>query len=195
MCSFLSVSRIAVNYLGTPSTALPYFDSTYSLVPHGTDRHPFVQPRPEKTSNCDVQNANGAKRCCFLVLPHLFGRPREEYRTVRGNLLQALCLVTKLMFTDALDIIGIATDAGIDTVSRSEDALYLNARVWNADMDAYARSLQEDLRLLTSTTEFRNKVSEFPVRQQAAVVTPGRNPRNKPCPCRSGRKYKKCHGA
>jgi hypothetical protein len=70
---------------------------------------------------------------CFLVLPHLFGRPREEYREVRGHFLEALCLVTKLMFPEALDIVGIATDTGIDTVSRSEDALYLNARVWNAE--------------------------------------------------------------
>jgi uncharacterized protein YchJ len=23
---------------------------------------------------------------------------------------------------------------------------------------------------------------------------PGTNPRNKPCPCGSGKKYKKCHG-
>ena len=37
---------------------------------------------------------------CFLVVPHLFGRPRDEYRVVRGNLLQALCLVTKVVFPE-----------------------------------------------------------------------------------------------
>lgn len=131
----------------------------------------------------------------FLVLPRLLGRPPEEYREVRGHLLEALCLVTKLQFPDALDIVGIATDAGIDTVSRSEDALYLNARIWSAEMEAHARDLKTELGLLTSVTTFQDKVSEFPIMEQPSAITPGRNPRNKPCPCGSGKKYKKCHGS
>jgi hypothetical protein len=132
---------------------------------------------------------------CFLTLPHLFGRPLEEYRIVRGNLLEALCLVTKVVYPDALDIIGFATEPGLDTTSRSEDSLYLNARVWSDEMEAHARELQQKLNLLTNLTEFRDKVIEFPSPQAEKVSAPGPNPRNKPCPCGSGKKYKKCHGS
>jgi hypothetical protein len=131
---------------------------------------------------------------CFMVLPNLFGRPREEYRTVRGHLLEALCLVTKVVFPDALDIVGFATEPGIDTPERSEDSLYLDARVWNDEMEAHARQLQADHRLLTNYTKFKDKVAEFPIAQNQRPAAPGPNPRNKACPCGSGKKYKKCCG-
>ena len=136
----------------------------------------------------------GDPHYCFLVLPHPFGRPREEYRAVRGNLLEALCFVTKLVFPDALDIIGFATETGLDAAPRSEDSMYLDARNWNEEMEAHARALQADLGLLTNLTTSKDKVAEFPTPEVEGVVEPGPNPRNKPCPCGSGQKYKKCHG-
>jgi hypothetical protein len=132
---------------------------------------------------------------CFLVMPHLFGRPREEYRVVRGNLLEALCLVTKVVFPDALDIVGFATEPGVETEPRSEDSLYLNSRAWNEEMEAHARELQQKFGLLINFTTQKDKVAEFPISRLESVVTPGPNPRNKPCPCGSGEKYKKCHGS
>jgi hypothetical protein len=131
---------------------------------------------------------------CFLVLPHLFGRPYEEYRAVRGHLLEALCLVTKVVFPDALDVIGLATNPGIDESHRSEDSLYLDARVWSEEMQAHASKLQADLNLLTNYTTFEDKAREFPGTAHERIVVPGPNPRNRPCPCGSGKKYKKCHG-
>jgi hypothetical protein len=131
---------------------------------------------------------------CLLAMPHLFGRPREEYRLVRAHFLEALCLVTKVVFPDALDIVGFATESGAETATRSEDALYLNARVWNAEMEVHARELQRKFGLLTNFTTYKDKVSEFPISKIENIVAPLRNPRNKPCPCGSGKKYKKCHG-
>jgi hypothetical protein len=136
----------------------------------------------------------GDPHYCFLVLPNPFGRPWEEYREVRSHLLEALCFVTKLVFPDALDIIGLATDAGVETVSRSEDSLYLDARNWSEELEAHARGLQRDLGLLTNLKTFRDKVVEYPDQQMVDRVEPGPNARNKPCPCGSGKKYKKCHG-
>jgi uncharacterized protein YecA (UPF0149 family) len=102
--------------------------------------------------------------------------------------------VTKLVFPDALDIIGFATETGVETDPRSEDSLYLDARNWNEESEAHARALQVDFGLLTSFTTFRDKVVEFPIPQVEDLVEPGPNPRNKSCPCGSGKKYKKCHG-
>jgi hypothetical protein len=148
----------------------------------------------ERTTRVVIPTSPGDPYYCFLLLPHLFGRPHEEYRAVRGHLLEALCLVTKVVFPDALDVIGLATEPGIDTSVRSEDSLYLDARVWSEEMEAHARKLQADLGLLTNYTTFKDKVREFPSPLHEETIAPGPNPRNKPCPCGSGRKYKKCHG-
>jgi uncharacterized protein YecA (UPF0149 family) len=97
-----------------------------------------------------------------------------------------------LVFPGALDIVGLATEIGAAGNVRSEDAFYMDARPWGEEEATQARQWQKDLKLLTNVTKFEGKVSEFPERPSAIV--PGPNPRNKPCPCGSGKKYKKCHG-
>ncbi len=101
--------------------------------------------------------------------------------------------MTKLVCPDALDIVGLATETGINTEPRSEDALNLDTRYWTEEMEAQARAAQEKSGLLINLTMFRDKVSEFPLPRADDVVLPGRNPRNKPCRCGSGKKYKRCH--
>jgi hypothetical protein len=125
----------------------------------------------------------------------------EKYRETRANLLEQLCLVTKLKFPDALDIIGVATEGDISRQDRSEDTLYLDAREWTEDMEAEARSLQQDLGLLENVKEFATKEYEFPVatppiKAAAHSRLEKRNGsmRNSPCLCGSGKKYKKCCG-
>ena len=127
--------------------------------------------------------------------------PREDYRSARGHLLEALCRVTKVMNPGAIDIVGLATETGIETVIRSEDAFYLDAREWNAEDETHARQLQLDLNLLTNVSWSHARDWEFPVPDSELPISRNRqpfatepNPRNKPCPCGSGIKYKKCHG-
>jgi len=131
---------------------------------------------------------------CFLLLPKLPERTDDEYRLIRGELLNALCLVTKVVCPEALDIVGFATETGIHTAPRSEDALHLDARYWTGELEARGRAVQEELELLTNFTKFEDKVVEFPIPRVEDVIVPGSNPRNKPCPCGSGKKYKRCHG-
>ena len=125
----------------------------------------------------------------FLV----FGRPsyvelQEEYREGRRKLLEFYCRAVKHKFPDALDVIGIATEPG-KVGSRSEDAVWLNARDWTPELQNEAAALRRDLNLLneTKTTSFHEK--EYP----DASGMP-KNPRNKPCFCGSTRKFKHCHG-
>lgn len=123
----------------------------------------------------------------FLLLPVVHAKSYEEYREVRRSFLEACCGVVKVKHPDAKDIVGIATESGRDFEGRSEDAIYLDARVWTAEMDEFAREDQRQLEILTREREFRGRAKEYP-----DLVPKMKNPRNKPCPCGSGRKYKHC---
>jgi hypothetical protein len=72
----------------------------------------------------------GGPYYCYLVLPNIYNSPPDEYRRIRGNLLEALCRVTKVVYPDALDIVGFATESSVET-SRSEDSAYLDTRTWS----------------------------------------------------------------
>ncbi len=137
----------------------------------------------------------------FLLLSKPENRPDEEYREVRRNLLGAYCSTTKLRFPDAQDIIGIATETGMDEV-RSEDASYFDAREWTEQDRADAQKVADDLRLLADVRQFTGVEYEYSELSNArAEASPGRygnrmkgRDRNRPCPCGNGRKYKRCCG-
>ena len=92
----------------------------------------------------------------FLVLPHLSEISEEKYREGRRKLLESYCMVVKHDFPDAVDIIGIATEAGKDDY-RSEDALYLDTRFWTPESEKEAISLKNDLGLLPARSKVFNK--------------------------------------
>jgi uncharacterized protein YecA (UPF0149 family) len=95
-----------------------------------------------------------------------------------------------LEYPEAKDIIGIATEPGMNNSSRSEDAIYLDARIWNAEMESKAREFQEKLGILKKPRQIKEYVQEYPEVPAAGIKM--KNPRNKPCPCGSGKKYKYC---
>lgn len=140
----------------------------------------------------------------FLLLPEGAGGDYEEYRELRRNLLYAYCVITKLRYPDALDIVGVATETGTDE-HRSEDLIYYDAREWDADTEAYALSLHNDIGLLKDVTEARFVEYEYPHVARGAGHPPAMRPatiaratrkvgRNDPCPCGSGNKHKRCCG-
>lgn len=137
----------------------------------------------------------------FLLLSHPAWATDEEYREVRRNFLYAYCLATKLAYPDAEDIVGIATETGMDA-SRSEDAIYYDARRWTEDKRDEAERLVADLGLLRETRQFAGVEYEYPdvpmprppmSAAGSRVRAKGRD-RNAPCPCGSGRKLKRCCG-
>jgi len=137
----------------------------------------------------------------FLVLPRPRGVAYDNYRTGRRNMLEACCRVLKAMRPEAQDIVGIATEEG-SVEERSEDAVYLDVREWSEEDQARALKLQEEWDLLTDVSGHAIKVQEYPDPPDRTLAGPppktvrmkGRN-RNSPCPCGSGRKFKKCCGA
>ncbi len=153
-----------------------------------------------------LERADRGERAARIVAPangrgtyyvFLGVQPREdrtygEYREVRRNMLEAYCLVTRLQNPEALDIVGIASEP-MTSDGRSEDFLYLNGRVWNEHLEADASRLQSETRILQEVRPMPFTEHEYP-RVWQQDIKRGRN-RNKACPCGSGLKYKKCHGA
>jgi hypothetical protein len=97
----------------------------------------------------------------LVLFPPPGHRPYEQYRAVRQAYLEAACLVAKRVCPEALDIVGIATEAGMGE-RRSEDAMYVDARLWTDELAAEAAVLQRDLRILTNPTEFSGVEKEYP---------------------------------
>jgi hypothetical protein len=154
-------------------------------------------PQKMRFTRVMLPSKPGDPHYVFLLLPHLPSVSYEEYREGRLKFLEACCMVTKLKFPEAEDIVGIATESGRG-VKGTEDILYYDARVWTEDDAAEARSLQMDLNLLTEVTKVEGTEKEYPVsrpssRQYPSGFTPG-FPRKQPCPCGSGKKYKRCCG-
>jgi hypothetical protein len=126
----------------------------------------------------------------FLLLPMLPGNSYAQYRSERRYFLESCCAVAKLEYPEALDIVGIATNPGGNFGSRSEDAIYFDGRGWNAEMEANARLVQEELGILKNPRRVEEYMQEYPDVPSAGPTI--KNARNKPCPCGSGRKYKHC---
>lgn len=128
----------------------------------------------------------------FLLLPKLDSVEYEEYRAVRGQHLYDCCTIAKIEYPDALEIVGLATEAGIE-YSSSFDAVYLDARNWTADDIAEGESVQQQLSVIRGGKKeaFAGSENEFPIDKMQKSRRIGRN---ELCPCGSGKKYKKCHG-
>lgn len=158
-------------------------------------------PPSSRATRVMLPSKEGDPYYVFLLHPHLTDITYDEYRKGRVKLLEYYCRVLKLEFQSALDIIGIATEP-VYSHLRSEDVVYLDAREWTEKDHADAKGLQEEFGLLKELKTFAGREKEYPdidhTPEQASTRPAFKlphNPRNKPCPCRSGRKYKHCHGS
>jgi hypothetical protein len=100
----------------------------------------------------------------FLLLPYnkSFHLSNHEYREARMEFLKACCMVLKMEHPTAKDIVGIATESGLSDANRSEDAVHLDAREWNVDLDNEARKIQKELNILTNAKPQEFRLKEYP---------------------------------
>jgi len=135
----------------------------------------------------------------LLLLSVPDGKPIEEYREVRRLLLEDLCKAAKLECPDAQDIVGFATEPGLEG-DKTEDVIYLDARNWTPELQADAEEIREDLKLLKQLTMHQGRFHEYPKPpppKRTADPRKRKQPqslRNSACPCGSSRKFKKCCG-
>jgi hypothetical protein len=137
----------------------------------------------------------------FLTLEPEPGDTDEEYRRKRRNLLESYCLVARYKNPGVPVWVGLAMEPRLDRSSRSEDVLAFAADEWAPEQEERARELAE-LGLLSDVRMTSYSVKEYPdvspdrdTRKHVRQADLDKNPRNRPCPCRSGKKYKKCCGA
>jgi hypothetical protein len=104
---------------------------------------------------------------------------------------------TKLKFPEAVDIICIATEAGSNK-ERSEDFGFFDARNWTDADTKEAQDIEMEMiehGLFSKQIKKKGTYQEYPeVEVNEKKVLKG-SYRNKPCPCGSGIKYKKCCGS
>lgn len=128
----------------------------------------------------------------FLLVPRLAVMGEEEYRNFRLHFLRAACMVLRLVESRAIDIIGIATESGNKKFC-SEDAMYCDFRDWPDEFASEARQLQEVFELMKNVRHKKMSEYEYPLQFEREIGR--RIGRNERCPCGSGKKWKKCHGA
>lgn len=138
-------------------------------------------------------NKHGDPHYVFLTHQHEESRSYDEYRTGRGNVLYACCLVTRLLHHNAQHVVGIATEPISSAPELSEDLMYFDGSWWNDQLAAEATHLRNLYGILLNPTVREITEPEYPL-QRNLEMEKGRN-RNQPCHCGSGKKFKKCHGS
>ena len=98
----------------------------------------------------------------MLILPKPSGRSLDQYREVRRRYLEACCRVVKLDFPDALDVVGLASETSA-TVGRSEDAVYLDARLWTEEMASETARDKAALSILTAANRIQRVERDYPI--------------------------------
>jgi hypothetical protein len=111
---------------------------------------------------CLTPLSTGGPFYVFLCFPPPNYGTYEEYREVRGSLLEACLMIVKHKFPEALDIVGIASEPLRPGSRSSEDLQYLDAREWSVEMDAEAAKLQKELKILTSATTTYAHEKDYP---------------------------------
>ncbi|KVT58063.1 SEC-C metal-binding domain-containing protein [Burkholderia ubonensis] len=132
-----------------------------------------------------------------LRAPDAF-RSEPDYREKRQTLLEIACGVAKNKFPHLVKVIGIGIDApkfsGGDV---AEDFILMPCETWPEEMKAHYEELNQEWNFFGAPTlrQFQDRVTQFvPPPRSAKLAKPGKIGRNDPCPCGSGKKYKKCHG-
>lgn len=118
----------------------------------------------------------------------------EEYREKRRTILEIACGTAKNKFEHLDTIVGIAIDAPKFSETNSEDLILMNCANWSEEEKEYYRDLNRDLNFFeTDNLSMQYKTAtEFPQEPSTQKERIGKIGRNSPCPCGSGKKYKKC---
>lgn len=132
----------------------------------------------------------GDPHYAFVIADESMGSTQDEYWERRRAVLFGYCKVTKLRFPNASRIVGLATEAGLNVRSRTEDLVLLDCSEWTEEDDADALEIQKATGWLRAPEMSHEVEEEYPLKPRV-VSQPGRN---EPCPCGSERKFKKCCG-
>jgi hypothetical protein len=123
-----------------------------------------------------------------------FKETYEEYRKKRRAILEIACGTAKNKFEHLDTIVGIAIDAPKFSDGNSEDFILLDCKDWSDQEKTYYKERNEDWNFFeTDNLSMQYKTNtEFPQKYSKQKNKSHKIGRNSPCPCGSGKKYKKC---
>jgi hypothetical protein len=136
------------------------------------------------------------KAYIFLQLrcpENLAGDYDTEYRPVRRSMLEIACGVARNKYPHLKKVIGIAIDAPKDKPTNSEDFILMDTE-WSDEQRKTYEDLNKELKFFeTQDVKMGHvHVKNFPDARK--VPSRSKIGRNEPCPCGSGKKFKRCHG-
>ncbi len=119
----------------------------------------------------------------------------NDYRPKLQALLEVACGAAKNKFPELETIVGIAIDAPKYATENAEDFILMECSEWTDELRARYERANEGFNFFNTANLIsrRRRSQEFP--SEARPMRAGlrnRPGRNYPCPCGSGRKYKKC---
>lgn len=130
-----------------------------------------------------------------LRVPEEF-RTAPNFREKRQEILEIACGAAKNRFPNLLKVIGIGVEAPkFSGGTVAEDFILMPCETWPEEMKAYYQDQNRKWNFF-STSELRQfRITQFvPPSRPAKAANPRKIGRNQPCPCGSGKKFKKCHG-
>ena len=116
----------------------------------------------------------------------------NEYRPKRQALLEVACGAAKNKFDHLKTVVGIAIDAPKYAETNSENFILMDCTDWTDEQREHYENANEGLGFFQTSVVEKRTVTEFPVVEKPKVPRRVKVGRNAPCPCGSGRKYKKC---
>ena len=127
---------------------------------------------------------------CYVLffLPQLSTVSNEEYRSTRRNMLIDYCHIAKASLPEVKTVVGIAHETPQAPTS-SEDFIYLDTSEEDQKQSLDVKEQYVAKGLLAPQKFYYSTIDP----QKWGTRMKGRD-RNKPCPCGSGKKYKKCCG-
>ena len=132
-----------------------------------------------------------------LRAPDAF-RTEPDYREKRQTLLEIACGAAKNKFPHLVKVIGIGIDAlKFSGGAVAEDFILMPCETWPDETRTHYEELNGEWKFFGTPAlrQFNDQVTQFvPRPRQSTQSTSGKVGRNDPCPCGSGKKYKKCHG-
>ncbi|WP_353151903.1 SEC-C metal-binding domain-containing protein [Pollutimonas bauzanensis] len=132
-----------------------------------------------------------------LRTPDAF-RAEPDYRGKRLTLLEIACGAAKNKFPQLVKVIGIGIDAPkFSGGTVAEDFILMPCKAWTDEMKTHYKELNREWNFFGTPAlrQFTDRVTQFvPPPRLSRRSSSSKVGRNDPCPCGSGKKYKKCHG-
>jgi hypothetical protein len=161
------------------------------------ERFPDTGPFSRQVTFLPSFEPNVAYVLLQLRAPDAF-RAEPDYREKRQTILEIACGAAKNKFPHLVKVIGIGIDAPkFSDATVAEDFILMPCERWTDEMKAHyeERNTEWNFFGTPNMRQFNDRVTQFvPPQRPVTRATSGKVGRNDPCPCGSGKKYKKCHG-